>query len=345
MKSIFNSQMVILGTAALVLAGCGGGSAPGTGQLSIGLTEGPVESATRVVVAFNGIELKPTGAAPLPMITMNESSCDSFYAAIGTCSIDLLTLTGTNRRVVFSGDIEAGDYQWIRLAVTAERNVVDSYIEFEDGSMCSLWIPSGSETGLQVVSGITVTANGLSDYTLDLDVRKSVTAPPGQASFPDPVACQQNYVMKPAIRIVDTTEVGAIAGTVDKNLLAANASCTLDEFGLYQNVAVYLFEDFEQMAQMAVADDMDDDPTYPDPVTSASVVFDDDPAVQAYVYEAGFLLSPANYLAALTCTSDLDDGAVDDFDPDSQAMQDCSFIAERAVMTEVNMTVDGSFGN
>jgi len=329
------TALILLG----VLVGCGGGASTGnTGQLNIALTDGPVEKADHVVVAFTGIELKPAGGPALPVVTMNESSCDTFDTSTGTCSIDLLTLTGTNRKVVFSDDLEAGDYQWVRLLVAAERNVMDSYIEFEDGSMCSLWIPSGAETGLKIVSGVTVTANGVSDYTLDFDVRKSVTAPPGMATAP--LMCEQNYIMKPAIRIVDTTEVGAVAGTVAESLLAGSESCSMDEFGHYQNAAVYLFEDPDAMA---VPDDLDDDPAYPDPVTTASVVWNDDPAVQAYVYEAGYLLAPENYLAALTCTADIDDGAVDDYDPDSADPQDFGFIAGVPVVTEVGATVDGSF--
>ncbi|MEX2496228.1 MAG: DUF4382 domain-containing protein [Woeseia sp.] len=338
-------RSITLGTIAaiplLLLAGCNSdGSDPaGEGTLTIGLTDGPVESAERVVIAFSGIELKQSGAAPLDPITLDEASCDDFDAATGTCSIDLLTLTGTNRKVVFNETIDAGQYEWVRLMVDAERNVMDSYIEFEDGTSCPLYIPSGSETGLKIVSGITVTANGMSDYTLDFDVRKSVTAPPGLQTG-DTEACTQNYILKPAIRIVDTTEVGAIGGTVDEQLLA-DAECTVDDVsGLYQNTAVYIFENFDGAA---VADDLDEDATHRDPVTTASVVFDGDPAVNAYVYEAGYLLAPEDYLAALTCSSDLDDAATDDLDPTSEPIGDFTFIAERTVVTEVDTIVDGSF--
>jgi hypothetical protein len=332
-------------TAALVtmfmLAACGGGDQTATtGQLRLALTDGPVEKATKLVVAFTGIELKPAGGPALDPVIMDEAVCDSFDAATGTCSIDLLTLAGMNRRVVFSGNLQAGNYEWLRLLVLAELNVMDSYIEFEDGSMCSLWIPSGAETGLKIVSGITVTANGVSDYTLDIDARKSVTGPPGLATASPGIQCQENYVLKPAIRIVDTTEVGSIAGTVEEALLESDDSCTVDEFGLYENIAVYVFENFDDMA---VGDDIDEDATNPDPVTTASVVWNDDPAIQAYEYEAGFLLAPENYLAALTCTSDMDDIMVNDYDPASADAQDFSFVAEQTVTVEVGLTADGSF--
>ena len=322
-----------------VMAGCssgGGGSGDGTGTLTLGLTDGPVEGAQNVVVAFTGIELKPQGGPAMDPIVMDAESCDNFDAATGTCSIDLLDLVGTQRRQVFSGKLPAGHYEWVRLMVAAERNVMDSYINTLDGKQCSLWIPSGSETGLKVVSGITITANGVSDYTLDFDVRKSITNPPGTAGTDPTLQCADNYVMSPAVRIVDSTEVGAIAGTIDENVLAADDSCVLDtQLGTYQNVAAYVFEDTPGF----VADDIDGDAG--DPITTASVVWDD--VQQAYAYEVGYLLAPATYHVAVTCTSDMDEATVDDYDPSSMDPQDFGFVTDRTVDVEVDATADGSF--
>jgi hypothetical protein len=209
--------------------------------------------------------------------------------------------------------------------------------------MCSLWIPSGSETGLKIVSGITVTANGASDYTLDFDVRSSVTAPPG-VGMGTLQACAQNYVLKPAIRIIDNTEVGTIAGTVPDPVIVPESplsddSCVANEMtGQIENAAVYIFENFDGNA---VADDIDDEMDNANPVTTASVVFDMD--ANAYAYEAGFLLAPEDYLVALTCTAGVDFSDSNEFDPTDPNMQDFSFIAERGVTTAVGETVDGSF--
>ena len=322
----------------VALTGCGGGSSDdssdGNGSLTLGLVDGPVEGAEQVVVAFTGIELKPDNGPPMEPIPMDESACDDFDSATGTCSINLLDLVGTDRRVVFSESLPAGHYQWVRLLVNAERNVMDSYLVTLDGRMCSLYIPSGSETGLKIVSGVTVTANGVSDYTLDFDVRKSITNPPG-LSDPDQ-QCADNYVLKPAIRIVDTTEVGTVAGTVDDSVLAADESCTLDELGRYDNVAVYVFDD---EAGTAVADDLDGDDG--DPLTSASVVWNDEE--QGYTYEVGFLLAPGAYHLGLTCTADLDDAAIDDYDPAMPDASDFRFVTEQSIAVEVDTTADGSF--
>lgn len=324
-------------TALGLLSGCGGdGSTNNSGQLTLGLTDGPRESATSVVVAFTGIELKPAGGPPMQSEPFNEDSCDDFDAATRTCSINLLALTGESRKVVFSRDIEAGVYQWVRLLVAAEPDVMDTYLTDKDGRMCSLYIPSGDENGLKIVSGITVTANGRSDYTLDFDVRKSITSPQG-LDMNSVEACAENYMLKPAIRIVDTTEVGTISGTVSEALLGDSVGCTRSETtGEFENVAAYVFENFDGAA---IADDLDADPTYPDPVTTATVSFDG----AVYAYEAAYLLSPEDYLVALTCTADADMMNDDEFNPASPDPQDFSFFAEQTVTTQVGGTVDASF--
>lgn len=342
LKRCYRTAIITVAALAVLLGCSSGGSDPSsTGTLILGLTDGPVESAFEVVVAFTGIELKPSGGPALDPIPMDQAACDDFDAETGTCSINLLDLTGTERKVVFRGALPAGEYEWVRLLVKAERDVMDSYLRLTgNGAMCSLWVPSGSETGLKIVSGITVTANGVSDYTLDFDVRKSVTNPPGLA-FDDGAACLENYVLKPAIRIVDNTEVGAIAGPVDVALLEGDTSCSFDDVsGYYENLAVYVFEDFDGTSP-AVGDDLDEDDDFPDPVTSASVVWDD--TQSAYIYEAGFLLAPNDYHLALTCTADMDGAVDDDYDPQSPGAGDFHFVAERKVSVQVGMTADGSF--
>lgn len=343
-------SIAAIATMTTIAACGGGGSSSGTtGQLTIGLTDGPVEFAEGVYVAFTGIELKPAGGPPMDPIYFDENSCDDFDAATGTCMIELLQLAGSERRVVFSEQVEAGEYNWIRLLVDADLNEMDSYIEIrnqdETLTQCPLWIPSGSQTGLKIVSGVTVTTNGRSDFTLDFDVRKSVTAPPG-LSIGSVEACAQNYILKPAIRIVDTTTVGGIAGSIPAPVAEDASSSPLtdescvddDEDGVIDNIAVYIFENFEGDA---VADDIYDQMASGNPVTTAGVTFDAD--ANEYVYEAGFLLAPEDYLAALTCTADVDMPDADEFDPSSAELQDFSFVAERGVSTQVDTTVDGSF--
>jgi len=334
----------LLGTAlctSFLLAACGGsGDSAGTGNLTLGITDGPVESAQEVVVAFTGVEVKPADGPALEPFLFEEGSCDSWDETTGTCSINLLDVTGTDRRIIISEELAAGDYEWIRLLVDADRNEVDSYLLTDAGEQCSLFVPSGAQTGLKLVSGFTVPVNGVTDYTLDFDLRKSITNPPGLTA-PDVVDCTDDYLLKPAIRIVDNTQVGAIAGTVDAaqgSVLEQNCSAD-DATGLYENLAVYVFEEPDGAVE---PDDIDiTDETDVDPVTTATVGWNE--TDQVYDYEVGFLLAPASYRVALTCTADLDDPEADDYTAGSADPQDFGFIAEQAVEVEVNTTTEASF--
>lgn len=331
-------RCAILGTllASIAATACSsGGGDSGTGTLSLGLTDGPVDYASSVIVAFTGVELKPVGSAPMDPIPFDENACDDFDMATGTCSIDLLGLTGTTRKIVFNEQVPAGAYEWIRLLVDADLNEMDSYIQLDDSTACPIWVPSGAQTGLKIVSGITVTANGVSDYTLDFDVRKAVTAPPGLATG-SIEACIQNYVLKPAIRIVDTTEVGSIAGTVDPMLLEAPECRDDNSDGIVDNIAAYVFENFDATASL---DDFDGEG---DPIASAEVVGDG----AGYSYEVGYLLG-GDYRVGLTCTADVDTVDVDEFGCDTAqagceaTIPEFSFLADRAVTVEANAESNG----
>jgi len=345
----------IAASGALGLAGCGssdGGSGSDTGNLTIGLTDGPVESAHSVVVEFTGIEIKPADGPPE---VFNE--CDGDPSTTNdVCTIDLLAYQGEERTIYFSDEVAAGDYEWVRLLVNAQPNTIDSFITFEEGGvMCSLFIPSGAQTGLKVQSNFTVTANGVTDYTLDFDVRKSITNPPGLGGMPSGTTCTDEDLMKPVIRIVDTTETGSISGVSDESLLQTEVmnaaeetvpACEQDETTMeYLNAAVYVF--WEEGAAPPVADDIDIgedgvDLGGPDPITTASVKYDSD--LPGYVYEAGFLLADETYRVALTCDADADLMDSDEFNPeDPDASSDVfRFLAERDDVTvSVNDAANG----
>jgi len=333
----------LIATGLLGLAGCGGSGGESTGTLNIGLTDGPIDSAEAVVIQFTGLELKSAGG-PAEVFEIDPDACDSGDSA-GSCSIDLLTLQGTEYRTLFGQNVPAGDYQWVRLLVNAERTVHDSYIKLDDGQQCSLWIPSGAETGLKIVSGMTVTANGVSNYMLDFEVRTSITAPPGLPSGTE--ECLQDYVLKPAIRIVDETESGSIAGTVNAVLLT-DVSCRDDAepLGVVDNLDVYVFENFDGSAS---TDDYDGEG---DPITSAIVEWNG----ADYTYEVGYLLA-GDYKLGLTCTADVDvmpgeeSLIADNFDCDPVANDEAckettppfGFIAEIDVTVVADAIRDGNF--
>jgi hypothetical protein len=290
---------VILAGATL-LAACGGGggdgSQPTTGRLTLGLTDAPVDEAAAVVVQFAGVELKPRGG-------------QAFSVDFATPkNMDLLALQGTNRALLLDGEqVPAGEYEWMRLKVNADQNVLDSYIELTvGGGQCELRIPSGAETGLKMIRGFTVAAGTTTDFTVDFNLRKSVVQPPGQKT--GELTCDgQAYLLKPVLRVVDNLQVGAITGAVDTNLVATACAAHPEQAG-----RVYLYGPYAETDPVpaGVPDDVDGDPVGEDVATDGADPLDSaivDPATQAYTF--GFVQAGKKYVLAYAC--DADDATVD----------------------------------
>lgn len=268
-------------TAAV--AACGGGdSGTSTGSLSLGITDAPVDSLQEVNITFTGVAIKPADGERI------EFTFDT------PRTLNLLDYQGGNAASLL-GDTEvpAGEYEWVRLDLdTAQLTVVDDM-----NGVYDLTIPSGGQTGLKLVSGFTVPAGGAADFTIDFDVRKSVT----DASGPNAPA---NYMLKPALRLVNNVEVGSISGTVDVATISqSNAECpALDSTDAYAG-AVYVFEGADVIP--------DDFQTVDGEVVGAlmAVPVEYDSESAAYTYKAAFL-SEASYTVSYTCQ--VDDIAVDE---------------------------------
>src|SRR5215472_4254958 len=189
--------------AALGLVACGGGggnssTAPVMPVMRLSVADAPpADGAPHVVVQFTGVELTGNGGNPVT-ITFSTPK-----------TIDLVTQSGTASAELFNQPIPPGSYGQVRLMVNADGNANDSYIVLADGSMHGLIIPSGMQTGLKLVSGFTVPSSGVVDYTIDFDLRKAITCPPGQGP-----AC----ILKPALRLVNNTTVGNIQGQITSTL-------------------------------------------------------------------------------------------------------------------------------
>ncbi|HET9694949.1 MAG TPA: DUF4382 domain-containing protein [Steroidobacteraceae bacterium] len=247
--------------------------------MKLGITDAPVDVADAVVVQFSGVELKPKNGAPFSVAFVDENNVPAPKV------IDLHLLTGVKRELLLEGEeIPAGEYEWMRLDVDTEPNVVDSYIEL-GGGQCELRVPSGDETGLKVNRAFTVGVGAITDLTIDFDLRKSIVEPPGQDS--DAAACDgQEYLLKPVLRVVDNLEVGAITGTV----VPPPEGCPSGSPPYPGNV--YLFGPYTDAAPL-----VDDYDGTDDAITWAAA----DP--DTFEYTIGFV--PAGkYVIAYTCSPD-----------------------------------------
>ncbi|HKC15117.1 MAG TPA: DUF4382 domain-containing protein, partial [Steroidobacteraceae bacterium] len=250
------------------VASCGGGSGTGMGHMSLAVADAPIDGAQAVVVKFTGVELTGNGGNPLT-ITFDQPK-----------TIDLLNQSGMASAVLFDQSIAAGSYGQIRLMVVADGDPSNSYITLSDGTMHGLQVPSGSQTGLKLVSGFTVPDGGVVDYTIDFDLRQAITCPPGQSP-----AC----ILKPAQRLVQNTQVGNIQG---------NASAALVTQGCVSGV--YLYNGSVTMPEdmNSTASTMDTNQPIASKALSAT-------SQTPYSYQFTFL-DPGTYTVAFTCQADQD---------------------------------------
>lgn len=222
-------RMAALACLALPLAACGGGSPSSSATLNLGVTDGPVDSASAVVVSFTGVELQPSGGGNPVTFNFNTPQ-----------TINLLNEQNGNEASLLNGaSVPAGNYAWIRLLlnVAADGTVANSYIEI-NGAQYPLMIPSGAQTGLKLVQGFTMTANQVADFTIDFMLQQSITAPPGQTS-----GGTQDYILRPALRLINNVQAGTISGTVALSTLQSNSACLngYSGSGSLPNAHVYVF--------------------------------------------------------------------------------------------------------
>ena len=268
--------------ATITMAGCSGGSSgPGTGQLSLSVSDAPVQEVRQVCVEFTEAEFKKAGS---------DSQTILFDPP---AKIDLLAYQGMNAApLLIDEELEAGEYQWIRLAVNAPQGANGgggagmndteclgngSYIVTDTGGLHGLYIPSGAESGLKLNRGFTLPIGGAADFVAEFDLMKSVHAPAGL----DP-----DYILRPTVRLFDRVDTGSIAGEVGMEL-ATQPDCM---------PAVYLYNSGDD------PDDNEDDGETDsvDPVASAMVEMQND---GRFVYEVGPLLAGL-YDVAFSCDGD-----------------------------------------
>lgn len=259
---------LVLGLLMLTgLSGCSG-SSDASGTLNLSVTDTPVDGAQSVVVAFTGVELMGPGGQTKLTFTSEQS-------------LDLLKLQGNASAALLNGvTVQAGDYQWIRLDI----DTANSYLISSTGGKFPLNVPSGSQSGLKLVSGFTVAQGGTADFMIDFDLRQSVTL--------DNSGGSTTYTLKPALRLTDMQAVGTVSGTVASSLsigglLITDTTCSPAVY-VYQGSGV-VPEGYNVTVAGGTA-----------PLTSATVALDTNTG--AYTYTVGFLAS-GTYTLAVTCAA------------------------------------------
>jgi len=281
---------------AIALAGCGSsGTGEQTGILNLSVSDGGIEDAAKVCIKFDGVELKKADEEAPISIDLNAPVI-----------VNLLANQGANSQPITNEQVPAGNYQWIRLMVDANRGndsgsadsdlttdecLADdgSYLITEKGMLYSLFIPSGGQSGLKLIKDITIPVNASANYTAEWDLGKSFIAPPGLT--PD-------AIMKPVVKLVSNNEVGTLVGQV-ADALVESETCDA-EFA----PKVYVFNDGIPPNPIDYPPEDPDaifEPDPNDPVATGLVEQQeqDDGSMQ-YRYSIGFLLA-LDYEVAFTC--------------------------------------------
>ena len=297
--------------AVLALYGCGGSGdsavdVGSTGFVSVLMTDAPVDDVDEVWVQFTGVDLKPENGDAV------EFTFDT------PRDIDLLTLTGgTTKSLLPMTTVDVGPYEWIRLKVNAEFDgSYDSYAVLDTGGQVELAVPSGSQSGLKLVSGFTITQNQSTNLVIDWDLRQALVAPPGQPGM----------FLRPALRVTDTAVYGTLFGTVDATLVEDTENCSNNP-AENTGSAVYLYE-----GSVATPGDIGDATT--PPFTTATVTQNND---GFYAYSFHYL-TVGTYTAAFTCQ------ASDDVPDADDAEEDVVFAAMGEVTVEEGPDNELNFG-
>ena len=245
MKTKFLSILTI--GVALFVGACNEDNESSKGKISVSITDAPIDDANveAVYISINSVEVN----GPDGWVTLDEFDEPE--------KIDLLSYQDGNAYFLTEETINTGTYTEVRLILDIQErngNVQANpgcYIEYKDGSVQPLFVPSGGQSGYKAKGEFTIADGGVTAVTLDFDVRKAVVEAGNSGKF----------ILKPTVRLVEDADVAMIRGTFD------------DEDADYTSVVVFAYEN-GTFTEAEIAAPADEDVRFPNAVTSDAVEAD-----------------------------------------------------------------------
>lgn len=285
-------RVSLVALAALGLTACGGGGGTeATGFLSASITDAAVDEVDKVNLRVVKLQLRLQDAdeddwVEVPLEVDGEA-----------LEFDLKEYQHGEVFPLFDEEeVPAGVYSHARLVLQAPARTPGecvgqdplggSHVVAGD-ALVPIFIPSGANTGVKLVSPFRVPENGLAQIVIDFDLRKSLFQPPAFKN-----SC---YFLRPAFRVEAVQNTGRIVGTVDAPLLTGEL-CS-DEDPATGN-AVYVYEGSTDNPGDINADQESETAA---PFATSVVKYESLAEAGHYVVD---FLPPGEYTVAFTCRAD-----------------------------------------
>ena len=298
-QALYYLKIATILSVSLILGACGGGQGAGSGpkalpfgNLSLSVTDAPMDGATALVLHFTQVTTVWSG--PAGNVLDDYDVIDPGTGQPGY-DVDLLDLTGNKSLALLDESILASNYPFILLRIDYDL----SHIDFEDGSSYKLACTStricDTQGRIVLTDGFTVEGNKTLGLVLDFDLRQSVFEPTDTSG-------NAPYSLEPVVHVVNADDAGQIIGDVSPGLMV-DTDGNLE----FDDCYIYVFEGGD-----ALPDDIMQPASgaHVNPLTTVPVSKNANGAGN-YPYSIDFLPS-GTYTLALTCDGKLDDPRLDD---------------------------------
>ena len=195
---------------AVSLISCGGGGSSGgsTGTLGVILTDASTDMYQAIYVTIDEVQVKKKGAG--------EEEAGWLTVLTPEQTFNLLELVNGVTADLGLAELASGEYAQMRLILGTQaddsENILGEAHQYPnylikndtDSTIEALKVPSGYQTGIKIVSGFTIAANGATELLLDFDACKSVVQAGNSGK----------WLLKPTIKVLDTVNYSVVSGVV-----------------------------------------------------------------------------------------------------------------------------------
>jgi uncharacterized protein DUF4382 len=199
MRTAFLRTTIAALAVGALAAGCSSSESPGTGQVSVLMTDSPIADVQSAMVWVSRVYL----------IGGSDSTGTQYTITSTPAAYDLLSLQGGVTAALSTATVPTGTYAQLRFVVDSARITLAGGLTFPGGSATTtLTVPSGMQTGIKVdFQGPVLVAPGQTVLVADFNVSQSFVLT-GPASAPT------GAIFKPVIHATVDNVAASIAGTV-----------------------------------------------------------------------------------------------------------------------------------